>query len=181
VWFYRNAHFGTLLSAQVTLECFFFATLLFCNLFLSIDLVLTVRNPFYPKEWRTSRMYLPITLLLSFLIAIMTMLTTGLSDTDTDLRYNIELALFIGYIVVTLACNLLGFVRLRRPGISKKMRMSFLKYQILYASIGFVINVLFFGRDIFYRWKYGYSPENNIVIEGRNYIIGNFVKFSTTS
>jgi hypothetical protein len=32
-----------------------------------VDLFLSVRNPFYPKEWRTKRTYLPLIVLISTL------------------------------------------------------------------------------------------------------------------
>jgi hypothetical protein len=39
-------------------------------LFLSIDVVLVIKNPFYPKEWRVRRLYVPIIFSLSIGFAV---------------------------------------------------------------------------------------------------------------
>jgi hypothetical protein len=74
---------------------------------------------------------------------------------------------FLGvYIAVTIFCNLYGFCMLRKPGISKMMKMSFLKYQVLYASIGFVCNTAYVARDFYLFLKYMHGNPEGAVLMG---------------
>ena len=39
-------------------------------LFLSLDVVLVIKNPFYPKEWRVRMLYVPVTIMVSLVYTI---------------------------------------------------------------------------------------------------------------
>jgi len=56
-------------------------------LFLSIDVVLVIKNPFYPQNWRVRMVYLPIILAVSLLYAIvMHYLISPIPDKENDLE-----------------------------------------------------------------------------------------------
>ena len=45
-------------------------SILLCNTFLAVDLVLVIKNPFYPKDWRFIKLYAPITFCLGSLYGL---------------------------------------------------------------------------------------------------------------
>lgn len=48
-------------------------------LFLSIDVVLVIKNPFFPKEWRVRMVYLPTIVFVSLCFAF---LLVGIRDSN---------------------------------------------------------------------------------------------------
>lgn len=99
-------------------------------MFLSIDLVLVIKNPFYPKEWRVRKIYVPISIIVGSVVAFDKYFryTKGqLLDYELDQEEQL-LNLFIYYIntMVIICCIIYAVCKLRRPGINKRMRHKFL-------------------------------------------------------
>jgi hypothetical protein len=46
-------------------------SILMCNTFLAIDLVLVIKNPFYPKEWRFIKLYAPISAIVGTIYGLL--------------------------------------------------------------------------------------------------------------
>ena len=94
-------------------------------LFLSVDVVLVIKNPFYPKEWRVRMLYIPVTLLVSLVYMIIMM---NLRDpTDVEQQRNLDsISDFIIYslfTLISLTSIVYSYQLLLRPGINRSMRV----------------------------------------------------------
>lgn len=74
-----------------------------------------------------------------------------LMNTKAHLGFIVEFIFFGVYFTISMFSIIYSCIRLRKPGMSKKMRMSFFKYHMLYVGIGLVSSSLYVGHD-FYEW-----------------------------
>jgi hypothetical protein len=51
-------------------------------LFLALDVVLVIKNPFYPKEWRVRMLYVPVTLMVSLMYTVLMINLRDLSNPE---------------------------------------------------------------------------------------------------
>lgn len=102
------------------------SSILISHAFLAIDLVLVIKNPFYPKNWRVIKIYGPVSIFVGAIYGISMAIYYKTIDSDltnySRLKFLINLSIKTIYVIVTISCNLYSFYRLTRPGISKKMR-----------------------------------------------------------
>ena len=122
--------------------------------FLAVDVVLVIKNPFYPKNWRIIRVYAPVSIVVGAVYGIfMSRIYHVSSKEDTQfyprVRFNSNLVLKSIYIVVSVSCNAYSFYRLTRPGISKKMRFKYFLQQVRYSLVGILLGVIYCGYDYY--------------------------------
>lgn len=133
---------------------------------LCIDLVLTLREPFYPAK-RRFKYYLGFSFLLSLIImgvSIPRVRDTCQSSSKANVsnRQNASMAVILTlYILVSLFSIVYAARMLSRPGISSEIRQIFMKKHVLY-SISFIIIWTFNLLNTYhalYATLHGDSPE----------------------
>ena len=132
-------------------------SILISHAFLAIDLVLVIKNPFYPKNWRVIKIYAPVSILVGAIFGItMSQLYNSLeggNDVDLEayeyLRSRLRLIIVASYLLVTVSCNIYSYYRLSRPGISKKMRFRYFFEQARYSLVGQVLTSIYVGIDLY--------------------------------
>lgn len=113
-----------LISYQAIHEFITMCTIM-CWLFLAIDVVLVIKNPFYPKEWRVKMLYLPLILVFALIYSI---IMVNLRDKNNNQQQN-DLDAISNFIIyslcalICLGCIIYSFRQLRRPGINRNMRL----------------------------------------------------------
>jgi len=145
------------------------------NMCLCIDLVLTLRSPFYPAKRR-----LKFYLLFSFVLAIIMMAISIPRADDTcrasanaakSERQNGALAVVLSlYVLISLFSIVYAARMLSRPGISGEIRKIFMKKHVLY-SISFIIiwslNLLNAYDALYNRVHQGTDAYNALIAQGK--------------
>ncbi|CAI2386238.1 unnamed protein product [Moneuplotes crassus] len=113
------------------------------NMCLCIDLVLTLRAPFYPAK-RRFKFYLMFSFLLSIIMMIVSIpkvkdTCPSATEANASQRQNSAMAVILTlYILVSLFSIVYAARMLSRPGISSEIRDIFMKKHVLY-SLSFII------------------------------------------
>lgn len=134
-----------------------FSTLM-SHAFLAIDLVLVIKNPFYPKLWRIIKIYAPVSILVGAIYGIsMSQLYSRIGEGGNDIdlkaydkiRSYSKLIFITSYLLITVSCNIYSYYRLSRPGISKKMRFRYFFEQARYSLVGQALLSVYVGIDYY--------------------------------
>lgn len=126
--------------------------MIICSVLVTIDAVATIRNPFYPMEWRTFRVYVPLSLLGGIIFSAVFHITGKIillndSSSQTEqfdklliIRDNFIAVSYSMALVVMLGCNIYSFIMLRKPGVNKQVRLNFLKRHLGYSFVSIAVN-----------------------------------------
>ena len=131
MWSDRRIMQNILLLSQLVFVRWFQVSKLLCIMCISLDLVLTIRNPFYPKDWRTIRIYLPLSVCTGFLYgATYGMIFSNIQNIrDSDQRFEkasilaeiddtLILLLTVINLILIVVCAVYAQFQLRKPGIN---------------------------------------------------------------
>ena len=121
--------------------------------FLAVDLVMVIKNPFYPKNWRVIKIYAPVSIFGGAFYGIAMAKYYQAADADLKIynrvRFILNLAIKTIYVLVTVSCNCYSFYRLSRPGISKKTRFQYFIQQLRYSFVGILLSSIYAGYDYY--------------------------------
>jgi len=118
------------------------------NSIIFIDLYLTLKNPFYPREKRVSRynLFLLVVFIFSAINIIYSIVTAGTNLNLYDkTRQSTSIVLFVLFTSVlylfTVVPTLLVIFKLCRKGTSKKLRAKVIRRHLIFFSI-YILSIL---------------------------------------
>ena len=129
------------------------------SFYFALDILLSLRDPFYPKDWRINRKYIPN----SIIVGIITIIGVIIDDQYIFKSKAISETYLLEWIVVStrfweltalivdlaiIYSLIRSYKMLNRPGMSKRMKMRYFRNHSIYSIICVIILSFFIYMDI---------------------------------
>ena len=123
------------------------------NFFLCLDIVLTMRNPFYPHD-RRMRFYLPLSVVFATVCFALTLKRVSAPESKDPLlslqdRALFSVAFLTIYIVYAVTSVAYAWRINTRPGMSSDVRRQFINRHFAYVSTYIITWLPYFGFSLF--------------------------------